>query len=149
MLNKLIKHTLKQGIQLSYGDGSFIYWKDKFPINQPKRIMLQTTDNEEHMLWDLLHELGHAEVRRDWKDYKANYPAAYLGEREWMINGATKYKRRQAYKIDLIREEVAAWDAGVDLARKLNIDLRVEAYRAYGSKALATYIKYYGKQLSN
>lgn len=148
MLNKLIKHTLNQGIELAYTKGSYVYWMDQFPCNKPRMITLENTGNEESMAWDLLHELGHVEVRKDWKAYKAMYPAAALAEREWMKNGTTKYKRRQAFMIDTIREETAAWEAGLEIARRLRIDVDVPAYRAYAAKALTTYVRHFGKKLT-
>jgi hypothetical protein len=148
MLNKLIKHTLNQGIELAYTKGSYIFWRDEFPVNKPKKITLENTGNEEHMMWDLLHELGHAEVRKDWGAFKDKYPAVALAEKEWMKRGVTRYKRRVAYQVELVCEEVEAWDAGLAIARRLRIDVDVHGYRAYAAKALATYMRYYGKKLA-
>lgn len=147
-MHKLIKHTLNQGIELAYTKGSYIFWEDTYPVNIPKKITLENTGNEEHMTWDLLHELGHAEVRKDWGAYKAKYPAVALAEKEWMKRGVTKYKRRMAYQVETVREEMEAWEAGLTIARRLRIDIDVQAYWAYANKALATYMRHYGKKLT-
>ena len=147
MINKLIKYTLKQGIALEYSKGSFVHWEAK-TFNKPSKITLEDTGNEETMMWDLLHELGHAELRKDWKVYKMMYPAAALATEKWIKKGENKYRRRNGHHIDTVREEVDAWQRGLLIAHRLRIDVDVPAYWEYANKALATYVRHYGEKLT-
>lgn len=148
MLNKLIKYTLKQGIALEYTNASFVHWKEGLQPNIPSRITLEDSGNEEHMMWDLLHELGHVELRKDWKVYKMMYPASALADEKWLRQGEKKYRRRNGYKVDTVREEVDAWQRGLLIAHRLRIDVDVPAYWEYANKALATYVRHYGAKLT-
>jgi hypothetical protein len=92
----------------------------------------------------MLHELGHWELMRDWDLYKQKYHFTSIGE-EYALNKIYKYRRRLAYKVDVMREEFDAWEAGRNLAIKLNLYLDINDYNKYSIKFLYLYIKHLGK----
>jgi hypothetical protein len=112
-------------------------------LNVPSKIKIINT-NSTHQCYLMLHELGHWELMRDWDLYKQKYHFTSIGE-EYALNKIYKYRRRLAYKVDVMREEFDAWEAGRNLAIKLNLYLDINDYNKYSIKFLYLYIKHLGK----
>ena len=58
----------------------------------------------------MLHECGHALIRKDWGKFSKEYKGRVQGD----IDGRTA--RTELYRVATIEEEVAAWKRGKRLA---------------------------------
>lgn len=146
--NKLHKYARKLGFKVVSGPESMVDWKPGYPANKPAKIIIQEGLSDLHRLYDLLHELGHHELRKDWDTYELEYPATAKAEFEWILNGCNKYKRRVAYLVERIREESDAWNLGLAVARRKGVKVNVSDYRIYSAKWLAQYTRLYGGRLT-
>lgn len=113
-------------------------------LNVPSKIKIINT-NSTHQCYLLLHELGHWELMKDWTLYKQRYHFTSIGE-EFALDKIYKYRRRIAYKVDIMREEFDAWETGKNLAAKLNLNIDTEDYDRYSISYLFSYIKHLGKK---
>ena len=113
-------------------------------LNVPSKIKIINT-NSTHQCYLLLHELGHWELMKDWTLYKQRYHFTSIGE-EFALDKIYKYRRRIAYKVDIMREEFDAWETGKNLAVKLNLNIDTEDYDRYSISYLFSYIKHLGKK---
>lgn len=148
-IQKLTRYAEKQGFEVYEGEASTVRFKPNvWPANQPDSIEIRKHRQKSRRLYDLLHELGHYKIRKNWASYAQAYPQTNLAE--WMHHsfGLYKYKRRIDYKIESLREEYAAWDEGLKLARKKGIDIDEKDYRKYANRMIAEYVRFYGDSLT-
>ncbi len=144
MIEKLIKYASKEGFAVRFNAPiSKVTWDVGY---KPDTIYVRSHRDSSKEVYDFLHELGHYIINKDRRAFAARYPASAYAEEMYTEQGITKYKRRNAYKVDCIREEYDAWESGLDLARKLRLDIDEEDYRNYGAKNVYSYVKYYGKK---
>lgn len=119
----------------------------RYPLNKPYQISIQKRDWET-MCYELLHEIGHHELRSNLKEYTKKYPAAALAERKLLREGITKYSRRTSAMIDELQEEFDAWDEAQKIAAKLKIPLHQGNFNKLKIRLLTGYVRYYGKKLN-
>lgn len=90
----------------------------------------------------LLHESGHVQSISD-TNYHHDLP--YMSKHFKTDPSKEKIPLTIAYGIDIIREEIRAWDNGWDIAKKLNFDkkcgLRKKNYYFNARKNLFTYVE--------
>ena len=148
MIDKVIKYANKEGFTVTRGGKgpSTISWIEERPYNVPDRIQLKKHNNPTHELLDLLHELGHHQIRKNYHAYCAKNPAVALAEHMEYTQGIMLYKRRKEYGVETVREEYEAWDRGMQIARKLRINIDSDTYRKYYTKSISSYMQYYGKK---
>lgn len=96
---------------------------------ETQSISICTKSNYRAQLHTLLHEAGHAMLAKDQKLYKKNFP----------FSDASKFNSRER-KMDILREEVWAWEKGLEIADSLNIPIDRKWYLKHARKALLTYI---------
>ena len=126
-------------------DESQVVWRVGYPHNKPHFIGLAKRKDSTKQLYDLLHELGHHEIRKDWRAYKASYPMTAEMERQVYTKGKSyPHTRRISYRLEEVREEFQAWDMGLKIARELGIRVDISRYRDYAAKNLMTYVRYHG-----
>lgn len=105
-----------------------------------KIISINTRQGIENQLYTLLHECGHVLVQQDHKAYAKRYPGTAK------VNMSEKLSRRLeksvAYKIDVISEEIEAWQRGLRLAKRLGIYINEEKYTALMNKCVYSYVKW-------
>lgn len=142
MLERLIYYTEKRGIQVEMGLVSNVSW---IGLNHPLKISLNGCQNEDYILFDLLHELAHIKIRKNWQKYVSRYPAVGLACECYLLEGATKYLRRKQYAVEVIEEEFEAWRVGLNIAKKYDIIVDRHIYQKYASNRVAEYIKKYNK----
>lgn len=146
-IHTLIKYAQKLGYKVCRNcKDSEILWKPAYPHNKPLSIMLSKHKDSTFEVYDMLHELGHHTIRRNWRQYKENYPLTVEADKMHYQYGEYKYKRRLGYKLEEVREEFSAWDVGLDIARKKGIQLNVADYRKYAAKCLMSYVRHHGKR---
>jgi hypothetical protein len=103
--------------------------------NDVKIIEIYSLNGIENRLFALLHECGHALIRRDWTTFKTEFCA----HAEHDGDGR---KETKSLKISTLEEEFEAWKRGWKLAKRLNLQLDKDAYTKNKDKYIMTYIKW-------
>lgn len=144
-LNRLNDYAVSEGyanITLNHNGISQISWVKK-TLNEPKSIYIEGRHSLEIKTYLMLHELGHHEIRKDWKKFKKKFPIAAHAEQMHLETKNKKYKRRDSYIVASLEEEFLAWDEGLKLGKRLEIKINMEKWIDFKSKCLKGYIKYY------
>ena len=84
-------------------------------MSDVKEINICSRKGIEKKLYGLLHECGHALIRRDWTKFESEYPAHATAELD------RRKMKSDKYKVSLVEEEVEAWKRGRRLAKRLGI----------------------------
>jgi len=101
------------------------YWQEDIAA-----ISISTKQNKRLQLYTILHEAGHAIIRAsDGYDSKFPYGNKFLN-------------KSIARRVDVIREEVMAWDEGEKLAYVLGIDLDKKLWHNFVKKNLFDYVRW-------
>lgn len=144
-IHTLIKYAEKLGYRVQRNSRySEVLWHPSHPHNKPLSIGLRRQKNPAYEVYDMLHELGHHEIRKSWKDYRKEYPITVHAEKMHYVYGIYKYKRRIGYKLEEVREEFAAWDLGLKIARRKGVEIDLVDYRRYAYKNLMSYVRFHG-----
>jgi hypothetical protein len=115
------------GVDVIFGDDEEnAYWKP----NGHACVSINTNQRKRLQLYTILHEAGHVIIRS--KDrYNKLYPYSQKDRSKTI-----------ARRIDVLREEVAAWDEGEKLAMRLGIRLDYRLYHNFHKKHLFEYVKW-------
>tara|TARA_Y100001938_G_C8005142_1_gene386890 strand:- start:312 stop:749 length:438 start_codon:yes stop_codon:yes gene_type:complete len=101
------------------------YWQ-----NEQGAISISTKQSKRLQLYTILHEAGHAIIRAG-EHYNERFP---YGE---------KFENKSiARRVDVIREEVMAWDEGEKLAFSLGIKLDLKLWHNFVKKNLFDYVRW-------
>jgi len=101
------------------------YWK-----NGTVGISVNTSQSKRLQLYSLLHEAGHAIIREE-PDYDSRFPYG------------NKFKNKSlARRVDVMREEVMAWEEGLKLAHNLGIEIDLKLWHNFVKKNLFDYVKW-------
>ena len=101
------------------------YWQ-----NEQGAISISTKQSKRLQLYTILHEAGHAIIRAG-EHYSERFP---YGE---------KFENKSiARRVDVIREEVMAWDEGEKLAFSLGIKLDLKLWHNFVKKNLFDYVRW-------
>lgn len=147
-LELLTAWATKQGysdITVDYHDISQIDWV-KNTLNTPKDIKIQGKYPIETKVYFFLHELGHHQLRKNWKKFSKTLPVLAHAEQIHFYRNEGKYKRRVTYTVSCMEEEFKAWDEGLKLAIKLGIKVNTEKWTQLKAKCLITYMRFYGQK---
>ena len=125
-------------INVVFGDDEpNAYWQP----NGHACVSVSTNQRKRLQLYSLLHEAGHAIIRAK-EGYDTLYPY-----------GKKTKSKTISRRIDVVREEVAAWDEGEKLAIRLGIELDHRLWHNFHKKHLFEYVKWacnpatYGKDI--
>lgn len=121
----------KYNVDIIFADNKhdkFLHHNDADGVYEPseKTIYIRTSHQRPtHLLITLLHECGHAELMCKYsRKYYIYYSKSFFRE-------DIKIKSKES-KIDLIREEIAAWEQGYQIAKRLHINISWKVYsKAY------------------
>ena len=102
------------------------YWRP----NGHACISIATNQRKRLQLYSILHEAGHAIIRAN-EDYDKLYPY-----------GKSEKSNTILRRVDVLREECAAWDKGAELAMQLGIELDYKSYHNFYKKHLFEYVKW-------
>ena len=140
-LQTLIQYVGAQGfkVNLDFEDISNIIWDD---LNRPDSINIESGHTDEEMVYIMLHEIGHNELRKSWKRYQKTFPIVSHAESV----PEKKYRRRIGYYVSCLEEEFVAWNKGLVIAKKLDIPIREDEWVKLKNKCLMGYIRYFGKK---
>ena len=135
--DKIIKHlnTLESylnneySVEVFYDVGvSDVYYPDI------SRIEINSRQNYRSRLHSLLHEAGHVILRSSKKSFKKNFPH--------MKSEGSFSRGNINHRIDILREEVLAWEEAEALAKYLDIKLNKKVWSRHRNEALKTYVKW-------
>ena len=88
-------------------------------------------------VYTMLHELGHA-INRSKKSFSyKSWRISELGESITIDKVAT---------VQIMREEIEAWETGLKLAKRLDIEINQKDFDRYASNCLMKYMKELPKQ---
>ena len=113
-------------------DGETALFHDKRELTDGDFIIVNNRVSLEKQLYMLLHEAGHVLLREDVHHHTEHFPAS-----------VSKTKRlSRAHKIDILREEVLAWEAGKDIARDFGIPIDNKLWHSMTCSALFKYVNW-------
>lgn len=144
-LAQLKEYAVGEGymnVTFTYKGVSKITWS-RSTLNEPNSIYIEGRHGLEIKTYLMLHELGHHEIRKDWKKFRRRFPATAKAEQVHLKTKDTKYKRRDAYVVASLEEEFMAWDEGLKLGKRLGIKVNMDKWIDFKSKCLKCYINYY------
>ena len=131
-INKLIKWIRAKKWDIKFG-----FFIDE--ISYPEKIIsIDKRFKLENQLYSILHECGHLILLLN-KNYINNYPYTFTVDN--FLNKNKRLVNSKRYQVELISEEIAAWEKGLLLAKKLKIKLNKATYRKESSKYIWTYIE--------
>lgn len=94
-------------------------------------ICINSRQNLRSQLHALLHEAGHYEVRKNTKLFKERFP------------NLPRYRSVcRDYKLERLREEIMAWDAGLELSKKFGFDINLHWWFKHVNKSILTYTRW-------
>ena len=94
-------------------------------------IVINTRQNLRYQLHTLLHEAGHVLIRSGSR-FREDFP------------GLFKRKQSRDYKVDVLREEVLAWEKGLGLAKRMSLSIDETWWRRHSNQCLYDYAKWAG-----
>ena len=144
-LEQLNEYAIGEGyasVTFNYKGISRITWNSN-TLNEPKSIYIEGRYGVEIKTYLLLHELGHHEIRKDWKQFRKRLPASAKAERMHLKLNDKRYKRRDSYIVSSLEEEFMAWEEGFKLGERLGIRINMDTWIDFKSKCLKSYINYY------
>ena len=101
------------------------YWR-----NGHGTISVSTKQNKRLQLYSLLHEAGHAVLRQS-EGYEQRFPY-----------GPKPKNRSISRRVDVLREEVLAWDEGAKMAEMLGVELDQKLWHGFLKKHLFDYVRW-------
>mgnify|MGYP003655873694 CR=1 FL=1 len=123
-----VLHFLEEDLDVSVvfdSDELNAYWH-----NGRGTVSVSTKQSRRLQLYSILHEAGHA-VIREREGYEAIFPYG------------KKYENKSiARRVDVIREEVMAWEEGRKLAIQLGIDIDIKLWHNFVKKNLFDYVRW-------
>ena len=93
---------------------------------EEEHITIDTKDSLEQQVYTLLHEAGHV-VCRDLRNWPPRKP---------------KKLYRYKYRVEVLYEEILAWEKGWEIAQELNLNLDYKEYDKCRVKCLFKYIQW-------
>jgi len=125
-----VETELEIQVEFEKGQGNGYYFDENSSEQEENFIIIDSAQNKEIQMFSLLHEVGHHIVRKDNK-YNINFPYGF------------KLKNKSiSRRVDVMREEVIAWENGRLLAQKLEINLNEKKWHNFMKKNLFDYIKW-------
>lgn len=120
---------VKFGINTNFAaDGANQYNSDT------KIITINTKMNLLKQLHILIHEAGHVQVEQS-ANYHKRFPLGYNN------------LRSKAARVDMLREEILAWEAGLEVASEAGIAVEHARYNHHLQESIYSYVKYIDRPL--
>lgn len=105
------------------------------------RVIINSKPPRQSQLSTLLHECGHVDVlNARLKNRHARVAGATLGN--WMRTSNTKSRRALRIRINVVTEEIEAWDRGEAIAKRLKIRYDRKTFQNIRTRALMTYFRW-------
>lgn len=98
-----------------------------------KLITINSKQTPKKKFFCLVHETGHYILRQK-RQFKMRFPEDYVKEE--------KQKKTKQLVVDTLREEVLAWEEGLNYAESLGIEIDMKSYNRQRTSALYKYIEW-------
>lgn len=144
-LDELKEYAINEGyseVVTDHNDISVLYW-NMSTLNEPVGIYIEGRHTWEIKTYLMLHELGHHQLRKNWKKFEKRFPVIAKAQKAYYIDGIKRYMRRTDYIVACLEEEYAAWEEALKLGEKFNIKINMSKWIMIKSKCLKGYINYY------
>lgn len=113
--------------------------EDRIELGPGRSIHINSSAHPETRFYTLLHEAGHAVIRRGWKRFSGSHPR-YLDHPD---EGVSPQRRRsKAFRVGLVAEEIEAWAQGLRLAERMGLFVDPVKFDSDKNSALLTYIEW-------
>ncbi len=109
---------------------------DNAYYQEAKLIDINTRQNFKSRLHTLLHEAGHV-ILRNGPD-----PTEFRTKFSFMRDRSETKRGNKSHRVDVVREEVLAWEEGYGLASQLGISLDEEKWSKHRQQALTAYVEW-------
>lgn len=124
---------IEYGVQVVFErDGETALFHDRRGIVPGDFIVVNNRVTRQRQLYMLLHEAGHVLLRECEREHKRRYPAAVIAGK----------RATRAHKIDILREEVMAWEKGRDIAADFLIPIDDSVWHSMTTSALYKYLEW-------
>ena len=119
------------GIHVHYDKGEqTALYSEGHSISKDDFIVIDSGKRKEWQLDALLHEAGHAILRKNKEAHEATFPLS-------------EHKRDTIGKrIDVLREEVMAWERAKRLSLELQIEIHTEKWNKQRTTSLMEYVRW-------
>ena len=120
----------KYDVYVSFDEGGMDeYWFDPDNLDEDKGVVsINSSEPPEEQLCTLLHEAGHVALRVNTDEFRSEFPPL---TRDTFVG-----------RLDILREEVLAWDKAEYIAKHLGIEVNEERWRRNSVEALTKYIRW-------
>tara|TARA_R100000234_G_scaffold58399_1_gene35257 strand:+ start:881 stop:1285 length:405 start_codon:yes stop_codon:yes gene_type:complete len=98
-------------------------------------ITINSKQTQKKRFFCLVHEIGHFVLRKK-REFKTRFPEDYVKDDK------KKQKKTKQFVVDTLREEVLAWESGLDYVESLGIEVDRESYNRQRTSALYKYIEW-------
>jgi hypothetical protein len=102
-------------------------------------ITINSKQTAKKKFFCLIHEIGHFVLRKR-VEFGMRFPKDYIKE------DRIKQKKTKQFVVDTLREEVLAWESGLDYVESLGIEVDRESYSRQRTTALYKYIEWAAKK---
>ncbi|HIB78094.1 MAG TPA: hypothetical protein EYO58_10900 [Flavobacteriales bacterium] len=104
-----------------------------------KCVTINARQGIEKQLYSLLHECGHILIQSNEAVYNKKFPAS--AKRNCFLSHRQLEKSKK-YKVDVIAEEIEAWDRGKSLATRLGIYVDENKFNEFKVACVFTYVEW-------
>jgi len=127
----------KYDVHVSFeDDGLDEYWFDPDAPDEDNGVVsINSSESLENQLCTLLHEAGHVALRVNRDEFRPEFPPLI---RDTFVG-----------RLNILREEVLAWDKAEYIAKHLGIEVNEEKWRKNSIEALAKYIRWTIKEIDD
>jgi hypothetical protein len=129
-INFVAVHLSRNGWNVIFERGG-----DEGVVPALRNVTIDSKKTKTSQLNAILHEAGHASLFSD-----PEYPKKYYDGYIRLSN--KKNTRSLRHKVDVLREEIAAWDEAEKIAASLGIDVDIQCLRDDRNRCLKTYIEW-------
>ena len=105
-----------------------------------KTISISTRQSLENQVYTMLHECGHVLVQTNHAAYAKRYPATAKMNMCSAID--RRLEKTKKYKVDVLSEEIEAWQRGLKLADRLGIYVEKDNYIKIMNRCIFSYVEW-------
>jgi hypothetical protein len=127
-INKVADYVSRLGWNVVFERGG-----DEGIVPALRNVTVNSSRSKKVQLYTLLHEAGHACLFSQ-NDYIEKFSDGYVR------TAGKKSQRSLRHRIDVLREEVAAWEKAEELISLLGIDVDMRTFRDDRNRCLMTYV---------
>jgi len=127
ILEDYLEKTYDVDILYELGEGNTFSSDENY---SEKLITINTRHKPKIRLYCMLHEAGHAILRTSKEKHCSRF------------SNLLKKKQTIAHRVDVVREEIIAWEEGFDLSVKLKMGLDRQDWNNYSKKHIFDYIRW-------